>query len=76
MKTQKKRTFRVYRYWPVEYCSVAEVEASSVEDAIRLGLEDDDYSDAESVDGSEGPTEVGKVVEINDDGDEIEHEID
>lgn len=69
----KTRTFRVYRYWPVEYCSVAEVEASSIEEAKRLAMEDDDYSDAEAVDGSDGPTEVGKVIEIDEDGDEIEH---
>lgn len=65
MKTQKRR-FRVYRYWPVEYCSIVEVEASSPEEASRLALENDDYSDQESVDGSDGPVEVGRVVELTD----------
>lgn len=72
MKTKKKRIFRVVRYWPVEYRSVAEVEASSIEEACRLALEDDDYSDAEACDGSEGPTEVGTVYEVMADGSEIE----
>lgn len=76
MKTEKKRIFRVVRYWPVEYRSIAEVEASSVEEACRLALEDDDYSDAEAVDGSDGPTEVGTVYEVMDDGEEIERTID
>lgn len=63
MKTQK-RLFRVYRYWQVEYCSPVEVEAESVEEAERLALENDDYSDQESVDGSDGPVEVDGVFEI------------
>ena len=68
-----KKQFKVYRYWPVDYRSIAYVEAESVEEACRIALEeDDDYSDAESCDGSEGPTEVGQVYEITDDGDEIE----
>lgn len=71
----KKRQFEVYRYWTVEYRSVAYVEAESVEEAKRLGLEDDDYSDSESVDGSDGPTEIGKIVEHTEDGEEIEHYI-
>ena len=69
------RTFKVYRYWPVEYQSIAEVEAATVEEACDIALhDDDDYSDAESCDGSDGPTEIGRVVEIVD-GEEIEHDV-
>lgn len=68
-----KRKFEVYRYWTVEYRSVAYVEAETLEEAKRLGLDDDDFSDSEAVDGSEGPTEIGKVVEIGEDGEETVH---
>jgi hypothetical protein len=74
---QKMREFKVYRYWPVEYRSIAWVKATTPEEAARLALEeDDDYSDAESCDGSDGPTEVGQVIEITPDGLEIEHNVD
>lgn len=73
-KTAKKREFKVYRYWTVEYRSVSHVKAETVEEAIKLALDDDDYSDSAAVDGSDGPTEVGKVVEIVRGG-EVEHEI-
>jgi hypothetical protein len=69
------REYQVYRYWTVEYRSIATVNAASPEEAARLAMEDDDYSDQESVDGSDGPVEVGKIVEITDDGDEIEHPV-
>lgn len=75
MKTKTKtREFKVYRYWPVEYVSIAYVEAATVDGAIALALEDDDYSDQESLDGSDGPTEIGRVVEIVD-GEEVEHDV-
>lgn len=71
-----KRQFKVYRYWPVEYRSVAWVEATTAEEAGRLALEDDDdYSDAESCDGSDGPTEIGKIIEVTPEGLEIEHPV-
>jgi hypothetical protein len=73
---QKMREFRVCRYWPVEYRSIAWVKATTPEEAARLALEDDDYSDAESCDDSDGPTEVGQVIEITPDGLEIEHNVD
>jgi hypothetical protein len=68
-KAAKKKTYHVYRYWTVEMKSIASVEASSVEEACRLAMEDDDYSDAEICDGSDGPTEIG-MIEC--DGDELE----
>jgi hypothetical protein len=67
-KKTKKKTYRVYRYWPVEMRSVAIVQASSVEEACRLALEDEDYSDAEICDGSDGATDIGR---IECDGDEL-----
>ena len=73
-KTAKKQ-YRVARYWPVEYRSYAYVQASSPEEAARLALEDDDYSDQESCDGSDGPTEIGAIVEITPEGLEIEHPV-
>lgn len=69
------REFKVYRYWPVEYRSIAYVEAATVEEAIELAMEDDDYSDSESLDGSDGATEIGRVVEITSRGREIEHDL-
>lgn len=60
-KAAKKKTYHVYRYWPVEMRSIAVVEASSVGEACRLAMEDDDYSDAEICDGSDGPTEIGMI---------------
>lgn len=81
MKTKKQTEttstskFRVYRYWPVEYRSVVTVEASSPEEAARLALEDEEYDDAEACDGSDGPTEIGRIVEETEDGEEIEHDL-
>jgi hypothetical protein len=79
MATKKKTTvreFKVYRYWPVEYRSIAWVKATTPEEAARIALEDDDdYDDAESCDGSDGPTEIGQVIEITPDGLEIEHDV-
>jgi hypothetical protein len=73
---QQMSEFKVYRYWPVEYRSIAWVKATTPEEAARLALEeDDDYSDAESCDGSDGPTEIGKIIEIAPDGLEIEHPV-
>jgi hypothetical protein len=72
---QQKSEFKVYRYWPVEYRSIAWVKATTPEEAARLALEDDDYSDSESCDGSDGPTEIGQVIEITPDGLEIEHDV-
>jgi hypothetical protein len=73
---QQMSEFKVYRYWPVEYRSIAWVKATTPEEAARLALEeDDDYSDAESCDGSDGPTEIGKIIEITPDGLEIEHPV-
>jgi hypothetical protein len=74
-QTQAMREFKVYRYWPVEYRSIAWVKATTPEEAARLALEDDDYDDAESCDGSDGPTEIGKVIEVTPDGLEIEHPV-
>lgn len=72
---QQKSEFKVYRYWPVEYRSIAWVKATTPEEAARLALEDDDYSDSESCDGSDGRIEIGKIVEITPDGMEIEHPV-
>lgn len=74
-KASKPKTneYRVYRYWTVEYRSIAYVQASSPEEAAKLALEDDDYSDSAAVDGSEGPTEIGQIVEIKQSGREVEH---
>lgn len=74
-KKTAKREFQVTRYWPVEYRSIAYVQASSPEEAANLALEDDDYSDQESCDGSDGPTEIGVIVEITPEGLEIEHRL-
>jgi hypothetical protein len=75
-KTEAMREFNVYRYWPVEYRSIAFVTATTPEEAVRIALEEDeDYSDAEACDGSEGPTEIGQVIEITPDGLAIEHDI-
>jgi hypothetical protein len=74
--TPEVREFKVYRYWPVEYRSIAWVKATTPEEAARLALEeDDDYGDAEACDGSDGPTEIGKIIEITPDGLEIEHNV-
>jgi hypothetical protein len=70
-----KREFQVARYWPVEYRSIAYVQASSPEEAARLAMEDDDYGDQESCDGSEGDTEIGTITEITPEGLEIEHPV-
>jgi len=71
-----KKHFEVHRFWTVEYRSVAYVEAESAAEACRVALEDDDdYSDAQAVDGSEGPTEIGRVIEITKNGKEIEHSV-
>jgi hypothetical protein len=79
MATNQKTTtreFKVYRYWPVEYRSIAWVQATTPEEAARLALEeDDDYSDAESCDGSDGRTEIGRIIEVTPDGLEIEHPV-
>jgi hypothetical protein len=76
MATKKKmREFKVYRYWPVEYRSIAWVTAATADEAARLALEDDDYDDSESCDGSDGPIEIGKIIEITPDGLEIEHPV-
>lgn len=75
-KTATTREFKVYRYWPVEYRSIAWVQAPTPEEAARLALyEDDDYSDAESCDGSDGRTEIGRIIEVTPDGLEIEHPV-
>jgi hypothetical protein len=74
-KTETKTEFRVSRIWTVEYRSYSFVKATNAEEAARLALEDDDYSDQESCDGSDGPTEIDEIVEITPDGDEIEHDI-
>jgi hypothetical protein len=74
--TPEVREFKVYRYWPVEYRSIAWVQATTPEEAARLALEeDDDYSDAESCDGSDGRTEIGRIIEVTPDGLEIEHPV-
>ena len=57
----KKREYEVTRYWTVEMRSVAYVKASSVEEACELALEDEDYSDQEICDGSDGETTIGSV---------------
>ena len=74
-KTEKKKEFRVSRCWPVDYRSYSFVQASSAEEAARLAMEDDDYSDQESCDGSDGPTEIDEIVEITPEGLEIEHAV-
>jgi hypothetical protein len=74
-KTETKTEFRVSRIWTVEYRSYSFVKASNAEEAARLALEDDDYSDQESLDGSDGPTEIDEIVEIAPDGLEVEHDI-
>jgi hypothetical protein len=79
MATKAKKTanreFQVVRYWPVEYRSIAYVQASSPEEAAKLALEDDDYDDQESCDGSDGDTEIGTIIEITPEGLEIEHPV-
>lgn len=68
-----KKTFRVHRYWTVEYVSVAEVEADDAAEAAKLAVEGDyDYGDAESVMNSDGPVAVGRVCEVTATGEEIE----
>jgi hypothetical protein len=74
-KKTAKREFHVVRYWPVEYRSIAYVQASSPEEAARLALEDDDFDDQEACDGSDGDTEIGTIVEITPEGLEIEHTV-
>lgn len=69
------KTFRVVRYWPVDYSSTVWVDAETVEEACRLALENDDYSDSEACDGSDGPTEIGAVYEVDEDGFETECEL-
>jgi hypothetical protein len=71
----EKNEFRVSRIWTVEYRSYSFVKAANAEEAARLALEDDDYSDQESCDGSDGPTEIDEIVEFTPDGDEITHDI-
>lgn len=71
----EKKQYRVARYWPVEYRSYSFVQASSPEEAARLALDDDDYSNQESIDGSDGPTEIEEIVEITPEGMEIEHTV-
>ena len=66
---QKMREFKVYRYWPVEYRSIAWVKATTPEEAARLALEDDDYDDQEIAPDSDGPTYIGAVER---DGDALE----
>lgn len=74
-KKTAKREFHVVRYWPVEYRSIAHVQASSPEEAAKLALEDDDFDDQESCDGSDGDTEIGTIIEITPEGLEIEHPV-
>jgi hypothetical protein len=74
-KKAAKREFQVVRYWPVEYRSIAYVQASSPEEAARLAMEDDDYDDQESCDGSDGDTEIGTITEITPEGLEIKHPV-
>lgn len=69
-----KRRFDVYRYWKVERCSRVEVEAETVEEAARLAHEDDDRSDVVQVDAESSP-EVGRIIEITNSGEEIEHDV-
>jgi len=78
MKTKQQHKlaeYHVERCWTVDYRSTCVVHAASAEEAARLALEDGDYDDAESCDGSEGPTEIWRVVEVTPDGDEIERDV-
>lgn len=74
MKTKRPKLteYHVDRCWTVDYKSTCVVHAASVEEAARLALADDDFDDAESCDGSEGPTEIWRIVEVTPDGLEIE----
>lgn len=74
-KKTAKREFQVTRYWPVDYRSIAYVQASSPEEAARLAMEDDDFDDQEACDGSDGDTEIGTIIEITPEGLEIVHTI-
>jgi hypothetical protein len=76
-KTKKpaKREFQVYRYWSVDYRSIAYVNARTVEEAIKLAEDDEDFDDQESCDGSDGPTEIGQIIEVTPEGLEIEHPV-
>jgi hypothetical protein len=74
-KKTAKREFQVNRYWPVQYRSTAYVQASSPEEAARLAMEDENYDNQESCDGSDGDTEIGTIHEITPDGREIVHTV-
>lgn len=63
------QTYRVVREWTTVVQSVSYVEASSVEEACELGLDDDDFNDQETVDGGDGPTYVARVEDAR--GDEL-----
>ena len=56
--------YRVQRVWTVEVESWCEVDADDVEQAKKLALEVYDYEDPRIIDGSDGPTEIGDVEEM------------
>lgn len=58
----KKRWYRVTREWSVLMQSVSYVEASSVDEACRLALADDDFDDQEICADSDGPTYIQQIV--------------
>lgn len=59
---KKKKAYRVTREWTVIMESVSYVEASSVEEACRLALADEDFDDQEICEGSDGPTYIAHIV--------------
>ena len=66
---QKTKTFTVRIEWPVTYYCDTTVEATSVEEAARLAMEDPDYDNQRSYD-VDGDSTVEGVCE----GDEYSYE--
>jgi len=55
------KTYRVQRCWTVVCSSYCEVEAKNKVEACRLAMEDQDYSDQEICDGSDGSTWIDSI---------------
>lgn len=55
------KTYRVRREWTVVYCSYVEVEARNKVEACKLAMQDEDYSDQESMDCSDSATWIGSI---------------
>lgn len=69
------RTYRVRREWTVVMESWIEVQAETPEAAAAIALGDDDYDNQRIADGSDGPTEIGRIVEVMLDGGEVERPV-